>query len=270
LPAWVPHGCHVPNCRIVASVRRRARPGGVRGQVLARRRWTGFARSYAVTAFVLVQGRERSLVGRPGLNPIDGSDLWFKAQPKEEPMNHCRRRAAAVVAPHRIFCSQSGAGGAGGSGLGGAPDALHHAPTDQPRADGVGRCGEGAVPAQAGARGLGVRRTRGRSVLSWDVLSRPSVSAVLQTLREMRAHPGPRISGSTPCSAGAERKEIPIPHSVSGGQPTDQRVVARAVGSAIHTSLRTHQNARIVEHRPPASALAHTASMGASSRKTTA
>ena len=28
------------------------------------------------------------LVGRPGLEPADGSDLWFKALPKEEPMNH--------------------------------------------------------------------------------------------------------------------------------------------------------------------------------------
>ena len=28
----------------------------------------------------------------------------------------------------------------------------------------------------------------------------------------MRAHLGPRISASTPCSAGAERKEIPIPY----------------------------------------------------------
>ena len=28
------------------------------------------------------------MVGRPGLDPADGSDLWFKAHPKEEPMNH--------------------------------------------------------------------------------------------------------------------------------------------------------------------------------------
>jgi len=27
-------------------------------------------------------------VGRPGPEPADGSDLWFKAHPKEEPMNH--------------------------------------------------------------------------------------------------------------------------------------------------------------------------------------
>jgi len=31
---------------------------------------------------------ERKLVGRPGLEPADGSDLWVKAHPKEEPMNH--------------------------------------------------------------------------------------------------------------------------------------------------------------------------------------
>ena len=34
------------------------------------------------------RGFERSLVGRAGLEPADGSDLWFKAHPKEEPMKH--------------------------------------------------------------------------------------------------------------------------------------------------------------------------------------
>ena len=27
-------------------------------------------------------------MGRPGLDPADGSDLWFMAHPKEEPLNH--------------------------------------------------------------------------------------------------------------------------------------------------------------------------------------
>ena len=31
---------------------------------------------------------DRKLVGRPGLDSADGSDLWFKAHPEEEPMNH--------------------------------------------------------------------------------------------------------------------------------------------------------------------------------------
>ena len=42
------------------------------------------------------------MVGRPGLEPADGSDLWFKAHPKEEPMNHSlvavRHRARPVTA----------------------------------------------------------------------------------------------------------------------------------------------------------------------------
>jgi len=42
---------------------------------------------YAVTVFVQTLF-ERKLVGRTGLEPADGSDLWFKAHPKEEPMNH--------------------------------------------------------------------------------------------------------------------------------------------------------------------------------------
>ena len=48
------------------------------------------------------------LVGRPGLDPADGSDLWFKAHPKEEPMNHSlatvrhRARRARVTQDHRI------------------------------------------------------------------------------------------------------------------------------------------------------------------------
>jgi len=48
------------------------------------------------------------LVGRPGLEPADGSDLWFKAHPKEEPMNHSlvavrhRARRARVTRDHRI------------------------------------------------------------------------------------------------------------------------------------------------------------------------
>ena len=35
-------------------------------------------------------------MGRPGLEPADGSDLWFKAHPEEEPMNH-----SLTVGSHR-------------------------------------------------------------------------------------------------------------------------------------------------------------------------
>jgi hypothetical protein len=48
------------------------------------------------------------MVGRLGLDPADGSDLWFKAHPKEEPMNHSlatvrhRARRARVTRDHRI------------------------------------------------------------------------------------------------------------------------------------------------------------------------
>jgi hypothetical protein len=49
----------------------------------ARLRRTG----YAVAIHVQIPF-EHELVGRPGLEPADGSDLWFKAHPKEEPMNH--------------------------------------------------------------------------------------------------------------------------------------------------------------------------------------
>ena len=47
-------------------------------------------------------------VGRPGLDPADGSDLWFMAHPKEEPLNHSlvtvrhRARRARVTRDHRI------------------------------------------------------------------------------------------------------------------------------------------------------------------------
>ena len=64
-------------------------------------------RSYAMTDFVQTQF-DRKLVGRPGLEPADGSDLWFKAHPKEEPMNHSlaavrhRARRAQVTRDHRI------------------------------------------------------------------------------------------------------------------------------------------------------------------------
>jgi len=67
----------------------------------------GFAFGFAVTVFVQT-GFERKLVGRPGLEPADGSDLWFKARPKEEPMNHSlvavrhRARRARVTRDHRI------------------------------------------------------------------------------------------------------------------------------------------------------------------------
>ena len=48
------------------------------------------------------------MVGRLGLDPADGSDLWFMAHPKEEPLNHSlatvRHRAhrARVTRDHRI------------------------------------------------------------------------------------------------------------------------------------------------------------------------
>jgi len=50
----------------------------------------------------------KRVVGRPGLDPADGSDLWFMAHPKEEPLNHSlatvRHRAgrARVTRDHRI------------------------------------------------------------------------------------------------------------------------------------------------------------------------
>ena len=36
------------------------------------------------------------VVGRPGLELADDSDMWFKAHPKEEPMNH-----SLTVGSHR-------------------------------------------------------------------------------------------------------------------------------------------------------------------------
>ena len=48
------------------------------------------------------------MVGRLGLDPADGSDLWFMAHPKEEPLNHSlatvrhRARRARVTRDHRI------------------------------------------------------------------------------------------------------------------------------------------------------------------------
>ena len=56
---------------------------------------SGFACGYAVTVFVQTLF-ERRLVGRPGLDLADGSDLWFKAHPEEEPMNH-----SLAVGSHR-------------------------------------------------------------------------------------------------------------------------------------------------------------------------
>ncbi len=50
-------------------------------------------------------------------------------------------RASAVVAAHRLFGPQPGAGGARGSAGGGAPGALHHAPADQPRSGCLGWVG---------------------------------------------------------------------------------------------------------------------------------
>ena len=72
---------------------------------------SGFAFGFAVTVFVQT-GFERKLVGRPGLEPADGSDLWFKTHPKEEPMNHSlvavrhRARRARVTRNHRIKSPQ--------------------------------------------------------------------------------------------------------------------------------------------------------------------
>ena len=51
-------------------------------------------------------------MGRPGLDPADGSDLWFKVHPKEETMNHSlaavrhRARRARVTRDHRIKSPQ--------------------------------------------------------------------------------------------------------------------------------------------------------------------
>ena len=65
------------------------------------------ASHYAVAISARTQF-ERKLVGRLGLEPADGSDLWFKAHPKEEPMNHSlaavrhRARRARVTQDHRI------------------------------------------------------------------------------------------------------------------------------------------------------------------------
>jgi hypothetical protein len=48
------------------------------------------------------------VVGRPGLDPADGSDLWFMVHPKEEPLNHSlatvrqRARRARITRDHRI------------------------------------------------------------------------------------------------------------------------------------------------------------------------
>ena len=55
---------------------------------------------------------ERELVGRPGLDSAGGSDLWFKAHPKEEFMNHSLAtvQRGALRAPatrdHRIKSPQ--------------------------------------------------------------------------------------------------------------------------------------------------------------------
>jgi hypothetical protein len=49
-----------------------------------------------------------AVVGRPGLDSAGGSDLWFKARPKEEPMKHslatvqARAPCARATRDHRI------------------------------------------------------------------------------------------------------------------------------------------------------------------------
>ena len=54
------------------------------------------------------------MVGRPGLEPADGSDVWFKAHPKEEPMIHSlvavrhRARGARVTRDHRTKSQTDG------------------------------------------------------------------------------------------------------------------------------------------------------------------
>jgi len=58
----------------------RACPGGVLNQLLASKGMLGFAPSSAVEGFVLSHGRERSLVGRPGLDSAGGSDPWPTAE----------------------------------------------------------------------------------------------------------------------------------------------------------------------------------------------
>ncbi len=63
--------------------------------------------AFAVLVFVQTWFKQK-LVGRPGLEPADGSDLWFKAHPKEEPMNHSLAtvqrgaRRAPATRDHRI------------------------------------------------------------------------------------------------------------------------------------------------------------------------
>ena len=58
------------------------------------------------------QSFERSLVSRAGLDSAGGSDLWFKAHPKEEPMNHSLAtvqrgaRRAPATSDHRIKSPQ--------------------------------------------------------------------------------------------------------------------------------------------------------------------
>ena len=54
--------------------------GVVRGAVHAWRGGPASPEGYAVTGFILVQGRERSLVGRPGLDSAGGSEPWSTAE----------------------------------------------------------------------------------------------------------------------------------------------------------------------------------------------
>ena len=93
-----------------AGTRRRglACPGVVLDQVLASKGMPGFAtlRRGRLRSRPLVENEARWAAR--GLEPADGSDLWFKAHPKEEPMNHSlaavrhRARRARVTRDHRI------------------------------------------------------------------------------------------------------------------------------------------------------------------------
>jgi hypothetical protein len=136
---------------------------------------------------------------------------------------------------------QPGSGGARGLAGGQASRLVHHAAADRPRAGPVGWAGGGVhdrakrghggrtmpvgdlsrhilIPSRQrwsvqsvfieAAIGRGVEV---RSVLPWDALSQTLGSTFSETAPGLRAHLGPRISASTPCEAGAERRGIPFP-----------------------------------------------------------
>ena len=64
------------------------------------------------------------MVGRPGLDSADGSELWFKAHPREEPMNHSLATAqrgahrAPATRDHRTKMSTVNAMGQKNAGRG--------------------------------------------------------------------------------------------------------------------------------------------------------